>query len=201
MAGKLYYYYGSMNSQKSAQLIMTHHNFEQQGKKTIVFKSALDTRDNTIKSRALSKELEATLVIRPTDNQSMYDLTKLYWAIEDVEFVFVDEVQFLTPSQIEELSDIVDEFNIDVICYGLLTDFQGKLFPGSHRLIEEADSIREIKNQCAHCKRKATRNMRLLDGEPVFEGEVIQVGAEETYRAICRKCYKEFKAKATVAQR
>jgi thymidine kinase len=182
-----------MNSSKSAQLIMTHHNFEQQGKKSIVFKSARDTRDKMIKSRALNKELEATLVVRPEDKGKMYELARTYWAIEDVEFVFVDEVQFLTTEQVEELSTIVDEFNVDVICYGLLTDFQGKLFEGSHKLVEEADSVREIKNQCAHCKSKANRNMRLVDGEPVFEGEVIQVGAEESYRAICRKCYKKFK--------
>lgn len=194
--GKLVFYYGSMNSSKSAQLIMTHHNFEQQGKKSIVFKSARDTRDKFIKSRAINKELEATMVIKPEDKGMIYGLTKTYWAIEDVEFVFVDEVQFLTASQVEELSDIVDEFNVDVICYGLLTDFKGKLFEGSLKVVEEADSIREIKNQCAHCKSKAVRNLRLLDDQPVFEGETIQVGAEESYRAICRKCYKEFKRKA-----
>lgn len=189
---KLVYYYGSMNSSKSAQLIMTHHNFEQQGKKSIVFKSARDTRDKLIKSRALSKELEATLVIRPEDQGKMFEYAQSVIP-SGVEFVFVDEVQFLTALQIEELSKIVDELNVDVICYGLLTDFQGKLFEGSLKLVEDADSIREIKNQCAYCKKKANRNMRLLDERPVFEGETIQVGAEESYRAICRGCYNKFK--------
>ena len=184
-----------MNSSKSAQLIMTHHNFEQQGKKSLVFKSARDTRQKMISSRALNKEIEA-VIVKPTENGKLFDYARGFWGMEDIEFVFVDEVQFLTASQVEELSAIVDEYNIDVICYGLLTDFQGNLFEGSKKLVEEADSIREIKNQCFHCKNKAIRNVRLIDNNPVFEGEVVQVGAEESYRSVCRKCYKKMKEEA-----
>jgi thymidine kinase len=186
---KLVYYYGSMNSSKSAQLIMTLHNFEQQGKKTLVFKSAIDTRDTHIKSRAVNREVEA-IVVEPSAEGFIYETGAFYITTENTEFVFVDEVQFLSVSQVEELSDLVDNCNVDVICYGLLTDFKGELFPASKKLVEHADSIREIKNQCYQCKNKANRNLRLVNDTPVFEGETVQVGAEESYRSVCRKCYK-----------
>ena len=188
---KIVFYYGSMNSSKSAQLIMTLHNFRQQGKKALVFKSSWDTRDEgVIKSRALNTEIQA-IPISFEDKYKVYGHTRK----DKPDFVFIDEVQFLEPEQIEELALIVDELGIDVICYGLLTDFRGELFPASKKLVEWADSIREIKNQCFSCNNKANRNMRLLDGEPVFEGEVVQVGAEESYRSVCRKCYQKLKQK------
>jgi len=194
---KLVFYYGSMNSSKSAQLIMTLHNFRQQGKKAIAFKSAIDTRDVNIHSRALNTEIEA-IPIRETDVGRMFSLATLKQELNEVDFIFVDEVQFLSPELVEELSDIVDRLGIDVICYGLLTDFKGNLFAGSQKLVELGDSVREIKNQCYHCKNKANRNMRLLDGVPVFDGEIVQVGAEESYRSVCRKCYKELREKYSV---
>lgn len=182
---KLVFYYGSMNSSKSAQLIMTAYNFRQQNKSYLVFKSGVDTRATGIQSRALQTTLDADQVIRSEDDNTMY-ITCLE---KQPDFVFVDEVQFFTPTQIKELARIVDELGINVICYGLLTDFKGELFPATKELVEDADSIREVKNQCYYCNNKANRNMRLLDGKPVFEGETVVVGAEELYVSVCRSCF------------
>ena len=186
---KIVFYYGSMNSSKSAQLIMTVHNFKQQAKKTLVFKSTLDTRDEgIISSRALNTNIPA-IPVYPGQYGNIYAEADAH----KPDFVFIDEVQFMEQKQIEQLSDIVDRLGIDVVCYGLLTDFQGLLFDGSKRLVETADSIREIKNQCVYCANKANRNMRLLNKVPVFEGETIQVGAEESYVSVCRSCFNQFK--------
>lgn len=183
---KLVFYYGSMNSSKTAQLIMTAFNFEQQGKKFHIIKSSQDTRDTKIKSRALDTEMDCTPISNFTD---IFQIVQL----NDIDWLFVDEVQFMDEDMIEALSLVVDHYGISVICYGLMTDFQGKLFVGSKKLIEEGASIREIKNQCLYCEDKATHNMRLLDGHPVFEGEVIQPGGNESYVSLCRNCYKERK--------
>lgn len=183
---KLVYYYGSMNSSKSAQLLMTAFNFKQQGKTFEIVKSAHDTRDTSIKSRALNIEMECTPITHFCDLFEVAFATKPKW-------LFVDEVQFMDEQMINTLAILVDEYDINVICYGLLTDFQGKLFEGSKCLVETADSIREIKNQCVHCENKANRNMRFADGNPIFEGETIMVGAEESYVSVCRSCYQKAK--------
>jgi thymidine kinase len=183
---KLVFYYGSMNSSKSAQLIMTAFNFEQQGKKFEIVKSSQDTRDRKIKSRALNIEMDCTPVTKFTDLFQIAMEKKPDW-------LFVDEVQFMTKDMIDTLSIIADDMGINVVAYGLLTDFQGQLFEGSKRLVESADSIREIKNQCIHCENKANRNMRLLNNVPVFEGETIQPGGNESYSSVCRSCYTKFK--------
>lgn len=183
---KLVFYYGSMNSSKSAQLIMTAFNFEQQGKNFEIVKSSQDTRDTKIKSRALSIEMDCIPVTK------FIDLFAVAWA-KKPDWLFVDEVQFMTSDMIDALSYIADGLGINVVAYGLMTDFQGKLFEGSKRLVESADSIREIKNQCIHCENKANRNMRLLNNVPVFEGEVVQPGGNESYASVCRSCYTKFK--------
>lgn len=182
---KLVFYYGTMNSSKSANLIMTAYNFEQQGKEFIALKSSKDTRDRAITSRAL----KANLSCKPVSNKE--DIRKAI-AGERISFVFVDEVQFMEPDMIDELASIADN-GISVICYGLLTDFRGELFPGSKRLVECADSIREIKNQCIYCENKAIRNMRLVNNKPIFEGPLELPG--DSYQSVCRKCYQEEKRK------
>lgn len=190
MAAKLVFYYGSMNSSKSAQLIMTAFNFEQQGKKFEIVKSSHDTRDRKIKSRALSIEMDCTPVSQFVELLQIAMEKKPDW-------LFVDEVQFMTTEMIDTLTLIVDELGINIIAYGLMTNFQGELFEGSKRLVESADSIREIKNQCIYCENKANRNMRLLNGVPVFEGETIQPGGNESYKSLCRSCYSKFKKETT----
>ncbi|MEK1828837.1 thymidine kinase [Priestia megaterium] len=149
-------------------------------------KSTEDTRDRKIKSRAIKIEMDCI----PVTN--FVDILRVAFT-EKPDWLFVDEAQFMTTEMIDTLALVADELNINVIAYGLLTDFQGQLFEGSKRLVECADSIREIKNQCIYCENKAIRNMRLLNGVPIFEGETIQTGDNETYRSICRKCYNQYK--------
>ncbi|MEX3713447.1 thymidine kinase [Cytobacillus horneckiae] len=191
---KLVFYYGSMNSSKSAQLIMTAFNFEQQGKNFEIVKSSQDTRDNKIKSRALNIEMNCIPVSKFVDLLNVATEKKPDW-------LFVDEVQFMTKDMIDTLSFVVDELGINVITYGLMTNFQGELFEGSKRLVESADSIREIKNQCIYCENKAIRNMRLFDNVPVFEGEIIQPGGNESYMSLCRSCYTKIKKETNKEKR
>ena len=182
---KLVFYYGTMNSSKSANLIMTAYNFSQQGKKFIALKSAKDTRDKEIKSRALKLALPCIPITSKEEIQAAVDKAKPDW-------VFCDETQFMSPEMIDTLADIADN-GTSVICYGLLTDFKGNLFPGSKRVVECADSIREIKNQCIYCENKAIRNIRLVNNKPIFEGPLELPG--DSYQSVCRKCYQEEKQK------
>ena len=184
-SAKLVFYYGTMNSSKSANLIMTAYNFNQQGKKFIAIKSAKDTRDKEIKSRALKVSLPCIPITSKEKIVAAVESEKPDW-------VFVDETQFMLPEMIDTLADIADK-GTNVICYGLLTDFKGNLFPGSKRVIECADSIREIKNQCIYCENKAIRNIRLVNNEPIFEGPLELPG--DSYQSVCRKCYQEEKRK------
>ena len=184
-SAKLVFYYGSMNSSKSANLIMTAYNFAQQGKSYIALKSAKDTRDKDIRSRALKLTLPCEPIVEVEDIRKAIGDTHYDW-------VFVDEVQFMTPEMIECLASLTNE-GINVICYGLLTDFQGYLFPGSKRLVECAESIREIKNQCVHCENKANRNIRLVNGVPIFDGPLELPG--DSYQSVCRRCYDHIKNK------
>lgn len=181
---KLVFYYGSMNSSKTAQLIMTAFNFKQQGKSFEIVKSSHDTRDKMIKSRAIQIEMPCIPIVNPNDLIELIETNRPSW-------LFVDEVQFMSTEMIDLLTDVVDEWGVNVIAYGLLTNFQGELFEGSKRLVETADSIREIKNQCIYCQRKAIRNMRIVNNQPAFKGSVIQPGGNELYKSVCRSCYKE----------
>ena len=186
--GKLLYRYGTMNSGKSLQLLATAHNFHERGISFVVLKSTLDTRDGSdvIHSRALG-DMDCVSV-SPTDN--------LYTLIDSMEmmsvglkWLLVDECQFLTPKQVDELAAVADNLNINVICFGLRTDFQTKLFPGSKRLFEIEDSIEEIKSSCS-CNSKTIFNARIDgNGNLVTEGNQIEVGGEDKYIALCRKCY------------
>ena len=184
---KIKFKYGTMNSSKSANLLMVRHNYIEQNKKVLVFKPIQDTRDKAVvKSRALMEEVPA-IEIKPEDVNVMFEMVKK----ENPACVLVDEVQFLSENHVEELGDIVDYLHVPVIAYGLVTDFKGKLFEGSKKLIELGAVMDEITTVCFECKSKATHNLRLLDGKPVTEGEVIQVGGNESYKPVCRKHYKE----------
>lgn len=183
------FYAGTMNSSKTAQLLMVRHNYLEQGKNVLIFKPAKDTRDlGIIKSRALEVEVKA-ITITDGIKRGMYYLTK---AVKP-DCVLVDEVQFMPTHQIEELGEIVDLLGIPVIAYGLLTDFQTNLFEGSRRLIEIGARVKEIKTVCWDCNTKAMHNMRLHNGEPIFHGEQVQVGGNESYRPVCRACYNKAK--------
>lgn len=179
---KLYFRYGAMGSSKTANALMVWFNYRERGQKALLVKPKLDNRDGEriIASRAGLSEPCVFMEELPS-----LDLT-------GVACVIVDEAQFLTKDQVQQLVDIVDQKNIPVICYGLRADFQGNLFEGSHWLLAWADTIEEIKTVC-WCGRKATYNARLFDGKVVKTGAQIQLGGNESYIALCRKHWAEGK--------
>lgn len=187
--GKLYFKYGTMGSAKTAMLLTTAYNFEERNMAYKCFKPVIDTRDkkNVIRSR-IGIEREC---------QWIHNDTNLYNEIHDLlqqgegpRWILVDEAQFLTPLQVDQLAQVVDDFGINVLCYGLRTDFRTNLFEGSRRLLEIADSIDEIKSTCT-CGRKTIVNARVNSaGEIITEGEVVEIGGNERYIAVCRKCWR-----------
>lgn len=173
-----------MNSSKSAQLIMQAFNFKRQGKKYIVFKPSIDTRDGDyVVSRALDQKLQATVV-----GKDDYGLMTNIVRMTDIDFIFVDESQFLTANQVEELAKISIEYEIPVFAYGLLMSFNGELFEGSKRAIECGFTLHELKMQCDYCTSKATHHLLYADGKVVKEGSGIHVGDEE-FKSVCYECY------------
>jgi thymidine kinase len=181
---KLYFRYGSMGSSKTANALMVRYNYEERGQRVIFVKPEIDTREgkNIIKSRV---GLEAPVITLPS-HASILETTSLSLHYEKVSCLIVDEAQFLTHKQVLELCHIVDDLNVPVVCYGLRTDFLGNLFEGSKWLMALSDSIEEVKTIC-FCGKKATMNMRLMDGKPVFVGDQILIGGNESYISVCRK--------------
>ncbi len=183
---KLYFKYGAMGSSKSAQALIAKFNYEEQGMRCWLIKPATDTRDgaDAIRTRI---GLEAVgEVVSPADN-----IGDLYQAAGWCDVIIADESQFFTPAQIDQLRRIVDKNDVPVMCFGLRTDFQTHLFPGARRLMELADSITEIKTICT-CGRKAVVNAR-LDGEGniVTEGQQVMLGGNESYTAMCHRCWRK----------
>lgn len=183
---KLYFKYGAMGSSKTAQALITKYNYEENDLKVWLIKPSADIRDgaDVLRSRI---GLQATVEII-TPEMDVYDLfTREQWMRCNV--IIVDECQFLTPEQIDDLRNIVDDYNVPVMCFGLRTDFQTRLFPGSRRLMEVADTIQEIKTIC-DCGAKATVNAR-IDGEGhiVTDGAQVVLGGNDCYIAMCHKCY------------
>ena len=190
---KLYFTYGCMGSGKSMFLLATAHNFQEKGIPFIALKPSTDTRegDSAIHSRSLP-ERECIMVDEDVNIfeavKNMIQLTEVTFQ-DRLKWVLVDEAQFLTPKQVDELAMIVDILDVSVLCYGLRTDFKTKLFPGSKRLFEIADTIEEVKSSC-HCGNKTIVNARVNDrGELVTEGEQVEIGGDDRYIALCRKCY------------
>ncbi|WP_313526852.1 thymidine kinase [Anaerotignum sp.] len=185
---KLYFRYGVMGSSKSAQALITKFNYEEQGMRVWLLKPARDIRDglNVVKSRiGLEQKAEAI-----DENEDLFAVFKQREK-EFFEVIIVDEAQFLSTQQVEQLRDIVDTYNVPVFCYGLRTDFRTKLFPGSARLLELADSISELKTVCA-CGKKATVNARLdQSGVVVTQGEQVFLGGNESYKPMCYRCWKK----------
>lgn len=179
---KLYFKYGAMGSSKTAQALITKYNYEENDMTVWLVKPATDDRDgpSVVRSRiGLKADAESV--------GAAADLYQLFLA-RRTDVVIVDECQFLQPEQIDQLRRIVDELEIPVLCFGLRTDFQTKLFPGSQRLFELADSIQEIKTIC-DCGSKATVNARMVDGFVVTEGAQVLIGGNESYIAMCHRCY------------
>lgn len=183
---KLYFKYGAMGSSKTAQALITKFNYEERGMKVWLIKPEIDTRDgvSVIKSR-IGLEENAYPIGETAD---VYQLFKARME-QDTDVIIVDECQFLSEEQVDQLGKIVIDFDIPVLCFGLRTDFQTKLFPGSRRLFEIAESISEIKTICA-CGRKATVNARIDEaGNIITEGEQIYLGGNDSYVAMCYKCW------------
>lgn len=192
---KLFFYYGPMGSSKSLRLLTTAYDFEEKGVQIMVLKPALDTRDGEgiIRSRA---GLERKCIMADKD-VNLYKAIKAYKNVlasqlETLKWVIIDECQFLTEEQVDQLSDAVDFLDVNVMCFGLRTDFQSHLFPGSKRLFELADDIEEIKSTCECGERKTSINARFDEnGEIMIEGSQVEIGGNDKYRAICRKCWKD----------
>ena len=184
---KLYFKYGAMGSSKTAQALITKYNYEENDLKVWLIKPSADTRDGAqlLRSRI---GLEAQVEVIPPQT----DILEKFRAeqADHCDVIIVDECQFLTPTQIDQLRAVVDEHNIPVMCFGLRTDFQTKLFPGSLRLMEVADTIQEIKTMC-DCGCKATVNARISNGYIVTEGAQVVLGGNDCYIAMCHRCYKQ----------
>ena len=182
---KLYFKYGVMGCSKTAQALITKFNYEERNIRVLLMKPALDTRDGAavVRSR-IGLEAEALAIPADCDVYAMF--CEKY---RDIQVIIVDECQFLTPEQVDGLSQIVIDFDIPVLCFGLRTDFLCHLFPGSRRLLEIAESITEIKSICA-CGAKATVNARFdAEGHILFSGEQVVLGGNDRYLAMCRGCW------------
>lgn len=184
----LTFYYGTMNSSKSAQALMLRFNYLQKGLNVLLIKPAIDTRFAEGKTKIVSRiGLSADCVVF---NQTA-DLEKLfnkYEHIEKFDVLIIDECQFCTKIQIEQLKNLSK--NLTILCFGLLINFKSELFEASKRLVELADELIEIKSVCK-CGNKATINARIVNGEIVTNGEEFQIGAEESYETMCYWCYKK----------
>ena len=183
---KLYFKYGAMGSSKTAQALITKYNYEENDLSVWLLKPSADTRDGeTILRSRIGLEAEVEIIPPEADVLQLFRDTRL----GKCDVIIVDECQFLTQQQIDQLRAIVDEHNIPVMCFGLRTDFQTKLFPGSLRLMEVADTIQEIKTIC-DCGAKATVNARIdSTGHIVTQGAQVVLGGNDSYIAMCHKCY------------
>lgn len=180
---KLYFRYGTMNSGKSIEVLRVAHNYEEQGKKVLLLTSVMDDRFGVGKVASRIGMQKGAIVV--DEHLDMVALART----ERPNCILVDEAQFLNRDQVSQLIEVVDELDIPVIAYGLRADFMGQLFEGSNALLAVADTIEEIKTVCWYCDKKAIMNMRCKDGVPIFHGEQIQIGGNESYVPVCRKCY------------
>ncbi len=187
---KLYFRYGAMSSGKTAALLQVAHNYERQGMTVVLVKPSVDTKGNEKVVSRLGIEREVDIVLAPNEEL----LTRMKPVKPHA--IIVDEAQFLTVAQVDELFLISKKYDIPVLCYGLRCDFQMQGFEGSTRLLLVADDIEELKTICP-CGSKATQNLRLVNNEPVFEGEqiVIDDHTKVEYEGVCGKCYLRLRRK------
>ena len=182
---KLYFKYGAMGSSKSAQALITKFNYEELGMSVWLIKPSIDTRDGADAVRSRIGLMAHARIITPEDN-----IVTEYEKLGKRDVIIADEAQFFTPEQIDQLRQLVDDEDIPVLCFGLRTDFLTHFFPGAQRLMELADSLTEIKTVCA-CGRKATVNARIDEnGRIITEGSQVFLGGNDSYIAMCHKCWK-----------
>ncbi|MCM0000804.1 MAG: thymidine kinase [Erythrobacter sp.] len=181
---KLYFYYASMNAGKSSHLLQADFNYRERGMRTMLWTAALDSRSAGMVRSRIGLESEAHRFAPGTD---LWAEVSAAHGKAKLDCVLVDEAQFLTPDQVWQLARLADEAALPVLCYGLRTDFQGELFPGSAILLGIADALVELKAVC-HCGRKATMNLRVdAEGRAVRQGQQTEIGGNDRYVALCRK--------------
>lgn len=185
MAGKLYFYHAAMNSGKSTSLLQSAYNLSNIGQNVLYYTSALDNRYGTGKITSRIGLSADAMVIPKDDHSVLNDIITDIQEGTEIGAIFIDECQFLNVSQIDKLSEIVDNYDIDVHCYGLRTDFSGHLFEGSTRLFEIADKLTELHQYC-QCGEKAIMNARLSSNT-----DQVYIGGNDEYKSVCRKCHKQ----------
>ena len=181
---KLYFRYGAMNCGKTTNLLQVAHNYEERGMNVVLLKPAIDTKANSRVSSRIGVEREVDHLIMPDEKLKGY----LMLIKDKVSCVIVDEAQFLSEGQVDELFVFSKMTDIPVICYGLRADFRSELFPGSKKLFELADSIEELYTIC-RCGKKARFNARIVNGEFTLEGSQVAIDGEVNYESLCGKCY------------
>lgn len=184
---KLYFFYGAMNSGKTTRILQCAYNYQEQGMNAIIMKPQVDTKGNEYIVSRIGAKRKVDLLI-PT-NANIYDIIVEQYT--NVDLFIVDEAQFLSEKQVNQLMDVVIDLNIPVMCYGLRTDFKGNGFPGARRLLEVAHELTEIKTIC-ECGKKAMFNVRLIDGKVQTEGESVAIDGEGkvTYTVACARCFR-----------
>ena len=192
---KLFFYYSAMNAGKSTVLLQSHHNYIERGMETLLYTAALDNRCGygMISSRIGLKQEALTY---DEEFNFFEDVSKRKVQMKSLACILIDEAQFLSKKHVLELCKIPDKLGIPVLAYGLRTDFRGELFEGSQYLLGLAEELIEIKTICT-CGRKATMNLRMdTNGQPMLEGDQIEVGGNETYVALCRRCFDQKRERA-----
>lgn len=191
---KLHFYYSAMNAGKSTSLLQSSYNYNERGMNTLLLLPAIDTRYG--KSKIASRIGLQAEAIACDHRVDLYEtIQKALNKNNTIKCILVDEAQFLTKKQVQELADVTDDFSTPVLAYGLRTDFMGEPFEGSKYLLGLADQLIELKTIC-HCGRKATMNLRTDDqGRVLRQGEQIAIGGNECYAAVCRKHFREGKTK------
>lgn len=190
---KLYFKYSTMGGGKTLDLLRTAYNYEECGKFPLLLTSAIDDRYEVGKiTTRVGLQRDAIAINKDTIILGLFlqELLKR----DRIDVILVDEAMFLTSQQVWQLAEIVDKFNTPVVCYGLKVDYRGKPFDGSNTLMTIADKIEEIKAIC-HCGRKANMNARIINNKIAYDGDQIQIGGNESYIALCRRCWKEGKIK------
>lgn len=182
---QLFFKYGAMNSGKSIDILKVAHNYEEQGKPVVLMTSGVDDRSGR---GIIASRIGLERKVKP-----IMDDTNIYYYVNKMDrkiyCVLIDEAQFLKKEHVLQLIKIVDELNIPVMAFGLKNDFRNELFEGSKYLLIYADKIEEMKTICWFCPHKATMNLRIHNGKPVYEGEQVQIGGNESYYPVCRKHY------------
>ncbi len=185
---KVYFYYSAMNAGKSTVLLQSSYNYRERGMRTLLFTPLIDNRHATGRIESRIGLRSGAVSLHPGDN--VLNRVRTEHADKPVACVLIDEAQFLTENQVWQVCEIADTLEIPVLCYGLRTDFQGRLFPGSAALLGLADDLTELKTIC-HCGRKATMNLRVdAAGHAVKEGAQVEIGGNDRYIAMCRRHFR-----------